>query len=576
MLDATLPDDVPGGAEAADLRKASVFAWRVFIAMNWPANLGTDPSAPTREKADGAKRFGELGSQGLVVWETLRNKVEAYPGSGPPPGYVSAKQTGYDFPPTYHYSVDKVGGKTGAIEPCTTGDPQTPYVNLDEQSQIATNNIFVGGEDLPYPDRQILFSAKVNRVHYDYLSQHGWNFETSAGGQAPPFVATVQKLMETKEIPPPGSDDAVSFPNGSIEVKSAWRRLTAKERASGRFHSAPVRFYRDNRDRTENPQLDSDFCYVDEAVGAFGLTGIHFVLKTPSAPFYVWMTFEQVDAPVDARGRPIETPEGAYPAPGIQSVQSPYDPAIISTPAHLNEEGQVVSQALTLQGETCEEVGERMYFQNWPVRFNNPDIPSYLPQGTICVQRRAHLIPEAVQRVNGTFQRAIGEHLAAHKLQAPWAHYRLVNVQYKPVSKVKPGEEYSAANSTDPSVDVSTYYLSNIGVETNYHLSHFSGWYNKGDLISDFVASPVAGEDPQFHNVVYNKTGYNMGGCMGCHGWAQVYNGGDFTFLLLPKGGVANPEFAEGHFFPVEDNAGQAEQHRYHHPTNVVERGAHF
>jgi len=43
-----------------------------------------------------------------------------------------------------------------------------------------------------------------------------------------------------------------------------------------------------------------------------------------------------------------------------------------------------------------------------------------------------------------------------------------------------------------------------------------------------------------FKNTYYNTKGYNMGGCMGCHGNAQV-GGSDFSFILA-EGPVTEPE----------------------------------
>ena len=48
-----MPADVPGGAEHADLRTASQYAWQEFIAMNWPAKAGV------RDTPDPQSKFGQ-------------------------------------------------------------------------------------------------------------------------------------------------------------------------------------------------------------------------------------------------------------------------------------------------------------------------------------------------------------------------------------------------------------------------------------------------------------------------------------------------------------------------------------
>ena len=52
------------------------YAWRLFIALNWPANTTTrqaDPSAP-------------LGADKPVVWETWQNATDVYLDDGQDPG----------------------------------------------------------------------------------------------------------------------------------------------------------------------------------------------------------------------------------------------------------------------------------------------------------------------------------------------------------------------------------------------------------------------------------------------------------------------------------------------------------
>ena len=122
--------------------------------------------------------------------------------------------------------------------PCDVADLNTPWHNLDEQSEIGLDQMFAGaGPGAQFTGQQILFQAKANRVEYNYVFQNGWY-----AGDAP-TMATMNFLQDNKQSPPPGYTSLVSFPNGTIELKAAWRQLTAAELASGRFHTATVRFY---------------------------------------------------------------------------------------------------------------------------------------------------------------------------------------------------------------------------------------------------------------------------------------------------------------------------------------------
>ena len=50
---------------------------------------------------------------------------------------------------------------------------------------------------------------------------------------------------------------------------------------------------------------------------------------------------------------------------------------------------------------------------------------------------------------------------------------------------------------------------------------------NVANLITDFNLDGTPTK-----NVIFNQQEFNMGGCMGCHGNAQVNVGSDFSFIL--------------------------------------------
>src|SRR3954471_2398309 len=123
QISSTVPADIPGGAQAADLTQAAVFAWQEFIALNWPAKAGT------RDTADTAQYFGQNGTGGgpPLVWETQRGKVEIFPGNGnettgPHGAIISQPNTatnkplyGYNDPPAYIYNHNAVGTTDGSV-----------------------------------------------------------------------------------------------------------------------------------------------------------------------------------------------------------------------------------------------------------------------------------------------------------------------------------------------------------------------------------------------------------------------------------------------------------------------------
>jgi len=72
------------------------------------------------------------------------------------------------------------------------------------------------------------------------------------------------------------------------------------------------------------------------------------------------------------------------------------------------------------------------------------------------------------------------------------------------------------------------YYLANLAIETSRGLQQFQGLPPDVTPTERFAADggigntslPGAGFAPTENNVQFNSRGYDMGGCMGCHGVA--------------------------------------------------------
>ncbi len=141
----TVSDAVPselnpngGGAPSATPYQAAAFAWQEFIALNWP----TAPNSGREMSGGTACPFGSTTCNTPLVWETMRGKVETFPGNNkPPPGYVNqAPNYGYDAGPQYNYGNGVVDGPCNSAQ---ANDP-TPWINLDETDQITLDNMYAG------------------------------------------------------------------------------------------------------------------------------------------------------------------------------------------------------------------------------------------------------------------------------------------------------------------------------------------------------------------------------------------------------------------------------------------------
>jgi len=532
-VSSVVPKDECGGAFKNSPDQAALFAWNAFIALNWPA------AANKRDTPDTSKFFG--GDVSPLVWETMRNKVEIYPGNGNqkvgPHGATIAAQSpfkatnppdfGYDEATDYIYAPAAVGTGDGRIAACAGQSPkaQPSWLSLDETTQIKVNQTFAG--ILPATDatganrapQLIRYMVKANRALYqNIVANQFWykgaplntailNFRTalSKGQAANPAVPFVEFSPQLATTP-------IATTN-TIELKGAWRPLTAAEKASGRFHTATIRYYESNAAGVP--------CYREDV---WGLIGLHIIQKTPTAPWFIWATFEQADNILDQNGKPIEDADGNV----VNAQSSPTTPALKLIPASAGKDPAVVLS--DPQAPYCTNPGGRLFFRESPEESNLPS------GGNICVNQRWHDISPYVVSINQLAHQTIKNYIGQHGMSdSPWLYYKLVNVQPVPFDK---SEINSGSN------DAAIYYTANAVIETDYTLGHYSGQIAPSGAPTDFAPD---GTTP-FKNIVFLPfqgsgafpTPLNMGGCTGCHASAAL-RGTDFSFSLV-QSTVRSPE----------------------------------
>jgi hypothetical protein len=549
-----------GGAVNATPEQAAAFAWQEFIALNWPT-APQQAGNPMREQAGAAVcPFGSTRCGTPLVWETMRSKVETFPGNNqPPPGYVpQAPNYGYDAGPAYNYSNGVVDG------PCDSSQASdaTPWINLDETDQITLDNMYAGAAPTTATDgntapQLIRFLAKSNRKQYQYVaSNSNANSEATAWWNVIP--ASVDKktkafLENMKSAPPPGSTDMISNLVNTVEEKAGWRELNPTEAASGRFHTQRVRFY-------EQGKSKFSVCWRDST---WGLVSLHIIQKTASAPYFIYATFEQADNILTAGGQPVEDVNGNVTAPQATAttpqvcMMDPIPPLDTYQPTYPSVSGTVVMgnpascQGTQNGGPYCTSIGQRIYYQNAAGDPTNPT-NSEPHGGFICVNQRINPITPDVIAENTAAHAAISAYLPTSgggTTTTPFLYYKLVNVQYYPydhvVSSTSPANDgylytpnaSQPASATNPTAG--SYYLANMVVETNRSLQQFSGG------LSPNISTVWNADDTPHKNSYYNGHFFNMGGCMGCHG-SQGQNpatnpSGDFS-VILSRGAVITPE----------------------------------
>jgi hypothetical protein len=505
-----------GGAPTATLQQAAAFAWQEFFALNWPAKESV------RDTADTSKLFGD--QSGPLVWQTYRSKVEIFPGNGyagrGPHGYQKgAPDYGYDEPPQYVYQhpVPACSGQSPPAQPA--------WINLDEVSQIALDSMFAGVE--PAKDssgnnsepKLIRFLAKANKTQYTYVVSNKYWYNSST---APLHTAQVNFSSAINSTPPQAPKmPYVNFPSGTIEVKAAWRQLGPNEDPA-RFHMTTVRYYEKNNHVT---------CYRE---GPWALVALHIIQKTPTAPAFIFATFEQADnillPGLDPAGKPVPVEDADG---NIVKTPAPTTP---TTPdlSYQDDKSNPMVSLNPLNSAYCASPGAQIYYKN------TAGLTGLPTGGSICVNQRDNPIPSDVIAVNKEAHDAIRAYNSAHNItQSPWLFYKLVDVQAYPFDK-------SHVDPTNPNGmhNPATFFQANIVVETNYTLQMFHGRFGSTNgAPTDFPAKPPSPPPPNvfvFGGTPPKVSSYNMGGCMGCHGNAQVA-GSDFSFILN-QGPVGFPE----------------------------------
>lgn len=517
-----------GGAANASLEQAAAFAWQEFIALNWPAKLQNgqpgDRDTPASDCA-----FGDPACAARpLTWQTFRGKAEIF-------NLLPTRQP-YDALPTYQ------GVYATSIASCVGPQPkgQAPWVNLDETDQITLDAMYSGVGLTSAPGNSspqlVRFLAKANRAEYNYATLIN-------AVQAYPTAlrtATINYLQKVGN-PPPGGTSMVSLPNNTIEIKAGWRQLNPQKEDVTRFHTATVRYY--------EPNNAGGQCYRD---AVWGMVALHIIQKTPSAPYFIYASFEQADNIRLPNGQPVEDADGNIlavpPCRADQTAPCPTTPSVMLNDTATVSPYPQVPPNIVLQPSNAAYCTPRTGVRpvNQLYYLNTKDLPGLPTGGFICVNQRANAIPPTIVAANRAAHAAIAGYNQSHGIQrSPWSFYKLVNVQYAPIDKTVPGRY--TGNDPTTGRNPASYYLSNIVVETNGTLQTFSGGLVGGvggsGANSDYASQfPRDGTTVGTHKNTYNNAvGHDMGGCMGCHGSQGQSLGADFS-VILANGAVSAPE----------------------------------
>jgi len=572
------------------------FAWNSFIAANWPA-LDPEKNNEQRGFPDLQQSFVNAESDSLLVWETFKEKREVFfyppdPNHPPPdPGpwnqaphygplvnppplckdlnvkgseaqrFFGLGSAGKDAPNPRRFfgqgskgvfntedetvevlsealetPVELCGGFT--TNPCSAKGSGTPDCSCVHGLPVAPHLWKGAGFAQP-----VVYEVKVNYDFYQYVVDNSYYVDTvknaarkasslqlpfrtswpsQTGGGIPRGVfgydsqACLANYKQAKN-----NTYLTPCPIGSVQIKTAWIPLRKGVDDFSKYHTTEAAYF-----KTEKDGETKCMSYA-----TFGLVGIHIIqrihARTGDSPF---------------------SPGGTF---------------VFATWEHVDND----------------KAGFR--YSNYYFGPQPPPLGSTPPSGTYYPQRSDALpVTRKYPILNGT--QAVNEkvHAAIRAVdpKSVWLNYQLIGTQFQPIDIDQPpvsppgcdlyGDDWGKFKENDPTCIGQPLYLANLVLETNEGLQHFQGLPPTVTAVppfnqeSHYISPGHVPSNPSKsafkrdgHNVVFSpggnyfaKQGYNMGGCMGCHGVAQA-KGTSFSFVLLNGQAGADVD-TQKHFDP--------------------------
>jgi len=240
-------DDVSPPA-ADPFPPAASFAWRAFIALNWPASR----EQGARGVADRTKSLADPGPR---VWETFKSDYELF----------EIGDDGRPAPPTPWTSY---GGRNPCGAEADNRDKTiasfAPFADFNQPS-------FAPGEPanplVAQNGAYTRYEIHFNEPEFTAIAASGWSLGLNLPDKSRP----------------------ARLPIGSVAVKAAWRPL-----APGEAQAARARYYVESAEIVDVAKTLAAGRLVCSR-SDLALVGLHIAIKTKSRPQWVWSTFEHVD-----------------------------------------------------------------------------------------------------------------------------------------------------------------------------------------------------------------------------------------------------------------------------------------
>lgn len=235
--------------------------WQNFIYLNWPAVPGK------RGVPDLTATFG---APGTTVWETFMTADQVFLPNGAKPQDWNAKSINAALPEAVASQVATgnlrlLASRTkvsAAVAEVARSNAKITGIPLQEIEQAFNSGVLYDQQKNP-----VYYEIAMNETQFNYIDQNGlYNANTQAT-----YAQTANIVL----------------PSGAMEMKAAWKILTAAEAASGRFHTSKG--------------------YIIGSGGSgqtvdIGLVGLHVFASEGADNAGMWASFYQIDnAPLQGK-----------------------------------------------------------------------------------------------------------------------------------------------------------------------------------------------------------------------------------------------------------------------------------
>jgi hypothetical protein len=430
------------------------FSWQIFVALSWQAQVGTDGRAVRGQPSSDST----INSAGTRVWESWKADWELFRPNGAQPTDWSS------------YSLNP----QGSSNPCgqlPSGARLFAMISKMDSIIDGYNQAFTG----PLIDQHrnyVRYEIHLNKDYYDTATSKGWY------------------LMKNVSRDPSKPNE---FPNGTVDVKGAWRQLTPAEVSGNRFYMVDAMLVDPGTKKCVGPVK-------------MGLVGFHIATKTARFREWVWSTFEHVDN--------VPEPGRTPPATGYSFNNGTNNPQTVNgydyPPGDFDASGK---QKLPCK-LPCTTGGPSQHLAPCPI--NDSDS---LPPASSCLRtpvQTTRLTPispsgqasPTTDQTNARWQQALKGTV--------WANYELIATQWPTEIKGEFFQVKKPRKCPDP---------------TN-PLCAATGVYPKNADSPFPERTQYSGTVPGVANITMETYYQNTNSCIECHYGASQ---DDFTFMLAQK-----------------------------------------